>query len=192
MKPTVGIITAVLLSAALCAAQTESKTTPPAAPANTNTFIIGPLDVLDIRVWDNPKLSGFYDVRPDGIISMPLIGELKADGLTIAEFARLVKEKLSTQINDPDVNIQPSRINSQKVYVLGEVNRQGEMPLTGNMTVLDAISNSGGFKDFSNPKKITIMRGTKQFKFNYKDVSKGRHMEQNIPLQSGDHIFVPE
>ena len=183
-------------------AQTASKTSPPdsgkpagpaaAADSSSSPYVIGPLDVLDIRVWNNPNLSNFYEVRPDGFISMPLIGETKADGLTIADLTRVLKEKLSSQINQPELNVQPSRINSKKIFVLGEVNRQGEMPLTGKMTVLDALSNCAGFKDFANPKKIYVLRDGKRFNFNYKDVSKGKHMEQNIVLQNGDYIFVPE
>ncbi|MEP6717259.1 MAG: polysaccharide biosynthesis/export family protein [Terriglobia bacterium] len=200
------ILPAVIMAVAVCAAQTESKSAPPpaavpapsaagspAAPEPTaGKYVIGPLDVLEIKVWHNPDLTGFFPVRPDGFISMPLIGEFKADGLTVAELTSLVKEKLSAQINDPDVNIQPSRTNSKKIFILGQCNRQGEMPLMGEMKVLDAISNCGGFKDFANPKKIYVLRGTQRFPFNYNDVSKGKRMEQNIVLQSGDYIIVPE
>ncbi len=205
MKPSFGIVSTLIFSVAVCSAQSENKSTPPVpavaaaagappAPVDSATgkYVIGPLDVLEIKVWHNPDVSGFFEVRPDGFISMPLIGEFKADGLTVADLTRVVKEKLSTQINEPDVNIQPSRMNSKKVYINGAVNKQGEMPLTSQMTVLDALSNSGGFRDFSNPKKIYVLRAGKQLKFNYNEVKKGRHMEQNIVLQNGDHIFVPE
>ncbi len=161
------------------------------AQTDSRPYVIGPLDVLDIRVWNDPKLSGIFDVRPDGIISMPLIGELRADGLTVPDLTKLIKEKLSSVMNEPEVNIQPARINSKKIYVLGAVLRTGEMPLVGSMTVLDAISNCGGFKDFARPSKIYVLRKGEKLNFNYKDVSKGKHMEQNILLESGDHIFVP-
>ncbi|HWD98355.1 MAG TPA: polysaccharide biosynthesis/export family protein, partial [Bryobacteraceae bacterium] len=161
----------------------------PAPP--TAAYVVGTLDVLEIRVWNDPKMSGIYTVRPDGIISLPLIGEFPADGLTVPALTELVKKKLETVMNDPEVNIQVAKINSKRVFIFGGVGRTGEMPLYENMTVLDALSNVG-FKDFANTKKIRIMRGTQTFMFNYKDVSRGRNMEQNIYLQNGDRIFVPE
>jgi len=154
--------------------------------------VVGTLDVLEVRIWNDPKLSGIYTIRPDGILSLPLIGEFPADGYTVPQLTKVITDKLKTEINDPVVNIQVVKINSKRVFVFGGVLRAGEMPLYQNMTVLDALSNVGGFKDFANPKKIRIMRGTQTFLFNYKDVSRGRHMEQNIYLQNGDRIFVPE
>jgi polysaccharide biosynthesis/export protein len=95
-------------------------------------------------------------------------------------------------MEDPEVNVQVARINSKKFYIYGGCLRQGEFPLNGNMTVLDAFANCGGFKDFANLKKIYILRGAEQLPFNYKDVSHGKRMEQNRQLQNGDRIFVPE
>lgn len=160
-------------------------------PDANGPYVVGTLDVLEIRVWNDPKLSGIYTVRPDGIISLPLIGEFKADGMTVPQLTDAVRAKLTTVMNDPEVNIQVAKINSKRIYVFGGVMRPGEMPLYQNMTVLDALSNVG-FRDFANTKKIRIMRGNQTFTFNYKDVSKGKHMEENIFLQSGDRIFVPE
>jgi polysaccharide export outer membrane protein len=160
-------------------------------PPPTQPYVVGTLDVLEIRVWNDPKLSGIYTVRPDGIISMPLIGEFPADGLDVPQLTDLVKKKLETVMNDPEVNIQVAKINSKRVFVFGGVLRTGEMPLYQNMTVLDALSNVG-FKDFANTKKIRIMRGTQTFLFNYKEASRGKNMDQNIYLQNGDRIFVPE
>jgi polysaccharide export outer membrane protein len=156
-------------------------------------YVIGALDVLSITVWNDAKLSGFFDVRPDGMISMQLIGEMKADGLTVSELTDVIKKKLNASVmEDPEVNVQVAKINSKKYYIYGGCSRQGEFPLTGEMTVMDAFANCGGFKDFANPKKIYILRGTEQLPFNYKDVSHGKHMEQNRRLQNGDRIFVPE
>jgi polysaccharide export outer membrane protein len=166
--------------------------TPSTSPPEPRTpYVVGTLDVIEVRIWNDPKISGIYTIRPDGILSLPLVGEFRADGYTVPQLTKVVKEKLSTLINDPEVNIQVVKINSKRVFVFGGVLRPGEMPLIENMTVLDALSNVG-FKDFANPKKIRIMRGTQTFLFNYKDVSRGRHMEQNIYLQNGDRIFVPE
>jgi polysaccharide export outer membrane protein len=156
-------------------------------------YVIGSLDVLSVTVWNDAKLSGFFDVRPDGMMSMPLIGEMRADGLTVNELTALIKNKLSaTVMEDPEVNVQVARVNSKKFYIYGGCLRQGEFPLNGSMTVMDAFANCGGFKDFVNLKKIYILRGTEQIPFNYKDVSHGKHMEQNRQLQNGDRIFVPE
>jgi polysaccharide export outer membrane protein len=84
-----------------------------------------------------------------------------------------------------------ARVNSKRYFIFGEVGRGGEFPLIADTTVLEALSNTGGFREFANPKKIYVLRGTKKLKFNYKDVSQGKHMEQNIFLENGDKIFVP-
>lgn len=162
-----------------------------ALPVQDRPYVIGALDVLEIRVWNDPKLSGMYNVRPDGMIAFPLIGELKADGFTVPGLTEIVRQKLMAVMNDPNVNIQVAKINSKRIFVFGGVGHPGEMPLVENMTVLDALSNVG-FSAFANVKKIVIMRGTQKFTFNYKDAIKGKHMEQNIYLQNGDRIFVPE
>jgi len=173
-----------------------AESAPPVSSAadEEKPYVIGSLDVLEIKVWNDAKLSGIFDVRPDGMISLPLIGEMKADGLTVAELTKLVKAKLAVSVmEDPEVNIQVARINSKKFYIFGGCLRQGEFPLIGATTVLDAFASCGGFKDFANLKKIYILRGpTQRFAFNYKEVSQGKHMEQNIRLQNGDRIFVPE
>jgi polysaccharide export outer membrane protein len=164
-----------------------------AGDSSSTPYVIGPLDVLSVTVWNDAKLSGFFDVRPDGMISMPLIGEIKADGLTVGDLTGLIKKKLNaTVMEDPEVNVQVTKINSKKFYIYGGCARQGEFPLTGSTTVMDAFANCGGFKDFANLKKIYVLRGNKQLPFNYKDVSHGKHMEQNIQIQNGDRIFVPE
>lgn len=155
-------------------------------------YVIGPLDVLEIKVWNNPNLSNIADVRTDGIISMPLVGEVVASGLTVAELTGAIKDKLNSVIIEPEVNIQVVRYNSKKYSIFGGCMRQGEFPLIGDVTVLDAFANCGGFKDFANLKKIYILRGKEKLKFNYADVIKGKHMEQNIPLENGDRIVIPE
>ena len=167
--------------------------TPDAKPGS-KPYIIGPLDVLDVTVWNDAHLSHIYDVSPDGTISMPLIGLVKADGLTQSELAASISEKLLTVLNSPEVNIQVLKVNSKKYYLIGGVIRPGEYPLTAETTVLDAIANCGGFHDFANKKKIRIVRKgvAKPFFFNYVDVSKGKHMEENIILQNGDYIIVDE
>jgi polysaccharide export outer membrane protein len=125
---------------------------------------------------------------------MPLIGQIKADGETVDSLTRIVRNRLGATVFEcpPEVNIQVLRNNSKKYYIYGGVLKQGEFPLNGPMTVLDAFANCGGFKDFANQKKIYILRGDQKLKFNYKEVSQGKNKAQNIALRNGDRIFVPE
>jgi polysaccharide export outer membrane protein len=174
-----------------------AATTDPAATTTLadgkmrKSYVIGPLDILDIRVWNDPKLSGIFDVRPDGVISMNLIGEIRADGLTVPELTKAIVAKLSDLMNAPEVNVQVARVNSKRYFIFGEVIKGGEFPLIADTTVIEALSNTGGFREFASPRKIYVLRGTKKLKFNYKEVSQGKHMEQNILLENGDKIFVP-
>ena len=157
-------------------------------------YIIGSLDVVEIQVWNSPNLTGIRDIGSDGLMSMPLIGEIRADGLTKEQLTSLIKEKLAASVfaDPPEVTVQVLRVNSKKYYVFGGVNRSGEFPLIGCMTVLDAFANTGGFHDFAKTKAIYILRGDKKLKFNFKEVSQGKKMEQNVQLENNDRIFVPE
>lgn len=161
---------------------------------NEKPYVIGSLDVLYIRVWNNQNLTGPVDVRPDGMLSMPLIGEVKADGLTVSALKEIITAKLGDFLNSPEVDIQVSRVNSKKFFILGGVNRPGAYPLVGKTTVSEALSSAGGFRDFANQKKIYVLRGTKKFNFNYKDVILGKHLEQDIALENGDkkHFLIEE
>jgi polysaccharide biosynthesis/export protein len=164
----------------------------PAAKPGGKLYIIGPLDVLYVRVWDNVNLTGAVDVRPDGMISMQLIGEIKADGLTAEQLKDAIAQRLTEYVNNPVVDVQVARINSKKIFIYGGVLRAGAFPLIERTTVMDALASAGGFKEFANTKKIEVHRGTKKFLFNYKDVSKGKNLEQDIELEPGDRIIVPE
>ncbi|MGD1072581.1 MAG: polysaccharide biosynthesis/export family protein [Bryobacteraceae bacterium] len=181
-------------------APAETKSAAAPTRVSPKPYVIGPLDVVDVNVWNDAKLSHIYDVSPDGTISMPLIGIVKADGLTPAELTAVIRDKLQAVAfqNAPDVNIQVVRNNSKKFYIFGGVGHPGEYPLNGETTVLDAFANCGGFHDFANKKKIRILRTPPgggpptTYYFNYNEVSKGKHMEKNIVLQNGDRIFVDE
>jgi polysaccharide biosynthesis/export protein len=162
----------------------------PGVPLELKDFIIGAEDVLVIRVWREPELSGQYVVRPDGKISLPLVNELQAAGLTPEGLKATIVSSLSRYINNPEVSISVGQVNSRKYYIQGEVNRPGSYPLVVPTTVLEALVNAGGFKEFANTKKIIILRGKTQLRFNYKDVTKGKHTEQNIRLEPGDQIIV--
>ena len=163
------------------------------APAGPD-YIIGPDDVLHISVWKETDLTNTLPVRPDGKISMPLLDDVQAAGLTPMQLANSLTERLKKFISDPRVTVVVTQMNSQKVYILGEVTHTGAMPLTPNMTVLQAVA-SAGFTQFANTKGIYVLRteGGRQQKlpFNYKNVVKGESMDQNILLHPGDTIVVP-
>jgi polysaccharide export outer membrane protein len=159
-------------------------------------YLIGSSDVLAITVWKEPEISKSVPVRPDGKISLPLVGELQAAGRTPLQLEQDIASKLKTYITNPDVNVIVQQINSEKFNILGRVARPGSFPLAGATTVLDAIAIAGGFQDFAKQKGVYILRqnpGGSQTRipFNYKDVVKGKHPEQNIKLQSGDTVVVP-
>jgi polysaccharide biosynthesis/export protein len=170
--------------------------TPPAAnaggaPVDTSTYKIGPQDSLKVVVWREQDFSGVYTVHSDGKITLPLIGDIQAGGLTADEVGKNLTTALSKLIVKPLVTVTVQQVLSKKYYMDGEIGRPGEYPLAAPTTVLEAISLAGGLRDFANGKKIYILRGSERLKFNYKDVIKGKNLEQNIPLQSGDHVVVP-
>ena len=125
---------------------------------------------------------------------MPMIEDFKAAGLTLPELEKLITQKLRDDggILDPIVNVQLLRNNSKKYTIVGGVLKTGPFPLLQETTILEALASAGGFKDFAKQTKIYLMRGNKKYPFNYKDVSKGKHWEQNITIEDGDYIFVPE
>jgi polysaccharide export outer membrane protein len=160
------------------------------APVDPKTYVIGPEDVLHVQVFREIDLTRAVGVRPDGKITMPLIGDMQAAGLTPERFSAQLKQALSTFINNPDVTVSVAQVNSKHYTLAGEVGRPGPAPLVLPTHVFDALS-SAGFKDFANKKKIVIIRGTQRIKFNYNDVLHGKHLETNILLEPGDTIYVP-
>lgn len=162
----------------------------PASPVDPKSYKIGAEDILLIRVWREPELSGAVAVRPDGQITLPLIGDLQAGGLTPEGLTASITEKLSTLMNAPQVMVSVQSVRSKKYYITGEVNRPGMFPLVTPTTILEALSQAGGFREFANTKKIVIMRGEKRLKFNYKEVVAGKHLEQNVLIENNDHLIV--
>jgi len=170
--------------------------TAPAKPdsgvaVDPKTYVIGAQDILSIKVWREQDFTGLYTVRPDGKITLPLIGDVQASGLTPERLGDQLKQGLSNYINSPDVSVSLQAVGSKKFYITGEVNRPGEYVLAIPTKVFDALSNSGGFRDFANKKKIIIIRGADRLKFNYQDILKGKNLEQNIFLENGDTVVVP-
>ena len=196
----------IVLIATSCAYSQDAQKTPPAsgttakpAPeaksANAEEYRIEPQDLVRIDVWKEPDISRTIPVRPDGKISLPLMNDVQAAGLTAMELAGSIREGLSKYITSPQVTVTVSEINSRRVYVTGEVMRPGAQPLLPNMTALQALTSAGGFTQFAKTKSIYILRieDGKQVKhpFNYKAVLDGKHPEDNIQLQPGDVIVVP-
>ena len=157
-----------------------------------NKYSIGAEDVLAIQVWREPDFTRVLAVRPDGKITMPLIGDLQAAGLTPIQLTKDLTEKLSQLVNHPDVTIIVEQVRSKKYYIDGGVNRSGEYPLITPTKILEALSKTGGFTEFADRKHITILRGNRTFRFNYLEVIRGKKMEQNIFLENGDHIIVKQ
>lgn len=182
------------------AAPAQAKPDPDAAAAATalpasvdpNKFDLGAEDVILVRVWREPDLSGVHVVRPDGKITLPLVGEIQASGETPTRLAAKIAELLGKEyIRDPQVTVSVQAVRSKRYYVSGEVMRPGAYPLVVPTTVFEALTLAGGFREFANTKKITIIRGSERLKFNYKDVVKGKNLGQNIQLENGDTINVP-
>lgn len=191
---------ALIVLLAICSLPVWSQTktadaTPVKSATDDPTYVIGPEDMLNVAVWKEPDFSNTVPVRPDGKISLPLLGDVEASGRTPDQLAQDLTVKLKKYIDDPHVTVVVTAINSKRVYILGEVNHPGTMNMSPNMTVLQAISAAGGPTAYANTKKITVLRTVagKQTKyaFNYKEVIKGNDVQQNILLQAGDTIVVP-
>ncbi len=168
----------------------------PKKPATDDpNYVIGGQDVLDINVWKEPELTRTVPVRPDGKISMPLLNDVQAAGLTPTQLAEQITTSLKKFVTGPQVTVIVTQINSQRIYLMGEVNRAGAYPLLPGMTVLQGLSSGGGFTQFANLKKIYVLRvvdGKQQkYPFNYKDVVNGKATDQNVVLRPGDTIVVP-
>jgi len=157
-------------------------------------YVIGADDTLRISVWKEPDLSENLPVRPDGKISMPLLNDIQAAGLTPLQLRDSITEKLKKYVADPRVTVVVTAMNSQRVFVTGEVNHSGPVALLPHMTVLQVLGQAG-FTQFANVKGIYILRNEngKQVKIpcNYKEMVKGNHPEQNIAMKPGDTVVVP-
>jgi polysaccharide export outer membrane protein len=209
-SPPIRVILLFALSLSLLSA-TPQKDTPkkekkgakPAAPEaavaagptlDPKTFVIGPEDILAIQVWRDQEVSRLVMVRPDGKITLQLLGEIQAAGLTPEGLSQQVFDglsKLKKSIDKSEVTVTVQTVNSRKYFIQGEVNKAGNFPLLVPTTVLEALGNAGGFREFANQKKIVIIRKTgERFNFNYKEVIAGKKLEQNIQLQPGDQIIV--
>ena len=158
------------------------------------SYVIGPEDTLHVSVWKEPELTATLPVRSDGKISLPLLNDVTAAGLTPMQLAASVQEKLRRYLEDPRVTVVVTQMNSRKFFVTGEVQHTGAMQLLPNMTVLQALASSG-LTQFANTKKIYVLRSVngvqQRLPVNYKQLVKGRSLTENIVLKPGDTIVVP-
>jgi polysaccharide export outer membrane protein len=158
-------------------------------------YVIGAEDVLGVLFWREQEMSGDVVVRPDGMVTLPLIGELKAAGLKPEAVRDAIQAAATKFLADANVTVVVRQINSRKVFITGQVARPGEFPLASPRTVLQLIALSGGLTEYAEGDKVTIMRtdgaATQTLRFNYKEVTKGKKIEQNILLKPGDTVVVP-
>lgn len=209
MKREIGLTTALLLGLAAAAGWAQDNAKPkekekPATAAASHlrepvsvagpSYIIGADDTLHVSVWKETDLTATLPVRPDGMISLPLLNDVQAAGLTPMQLAASIQEKLKKYVTDPHVTVVVTAMNSQRIYVTGEVLHTGAMSLLPNMTVLQALANAG-FTQFANTKGIYLLRfengRQKKLPVNYRQLIKGEAMEHNIILKPGDTIVVP-
>ncbi len=184
--------------AATAPAPVPAPAAPPAAAqvlALPADYVIGADDVLSIVVWREKDLSTDVTVRPDGRITLPLINDVMASGLSPDQLRDQLKTQFDKFVEDPSVSVVVKAINSRKVFITGMVSKPGPFPVTSPITVLQLISMAGGLNEFARQKEIIVMRTEhgKQIaiKFNYDDVRKGKKLQQNIELRPGDTVIVP-
>ena len=169
--------------------------TAPAAADEMAAYSVAPGDVLRIAVWKEPELSGDAFVRLDGMITVPLVGDVKAAGKTTEQIATEVRTRLRPFLETPQVTVTVSQAVSARFYVIGEVTTSGAFPLTGRITVLQALALAGGFREFAKRERIVLIREKhgerKAIPFNFRDLEAGINLEQNIAVESGDTLIVP-
>jgi polysaccharide export outer membrane protein len=179
-------------------AQARQRVPSPTSAATVTVppdFVIGPEDVLGVMFWREPDISGDVAVRPDGVITLPLLGDIKAAGLRPEQLREQIEAAADKYLTDANVTVLVRQINSRKVFITGEVTTPGPYPLTGPRTVMQLIALAGGVTEYADTENVSILRQeqgrTRALKFNYKDVAKGKKLEQNIQLQPGDTVVVP-
>ena len=212
--PTLAVVMAVVMTVVSMSGSAFAQTTP-AAPSSaapkpaTATgapvvpgavepppgYVIGPEDVLAVVFWREKDLSTDAAVRPDGMITVPLLNDVHAAGLTPDALRERIQATASKFVEDPSVTVVVKAINSRKVYITGQIGKSGQYPLTGPTTVMQLIALAGGLNEYADNDRILIMRteAGKQIakRFNYEDVRKGKNLSQNIELLPGDTVIVP-
>jgi polysaccharide biosynthesis/export protein len=163
--------------------------------ADPTSYTVKPGDLLNISVWKEPDLQGDVLVTPDGTFAFPLVGQVDARGKSVTDLHKMISERLKGYISDPVVTVSVKEIKGNKVYVIGQVTRPGEFIVNPSVDVMQALSMAGGTTPYASLGNIMILRrggGSQQsFRFDYTNVVKGRDLQQNIELQSGDVVVVP-
>ncbi len=177
------------------ASSTRPPVTAPVGVAAPPDYTIGPNDVLTVVFWRDKDMSGDVSVRPDGKISLPLVNDVQAAGLTPEQLRQQLTTAAARFVDDPTVTVVVKEINSRRAFITGQVAKPGPYPLSGPTTVLQLIAMAGGVLEYADSKHIVVMRtesgGPVSFTFNYKDVLKRKNLQQNIELKPGDTIIVP-
>ncbi len=177
------------------AAQAPAPPAPPAPAEEVLSYSVAPGDVLRIAVWKEPELSGDVFVRLDGMITVPLVGDIRAAGKTTGQIAAEVRDGLRPFLETPQVTVTVTQAVSARFYVIGEVTTSGAFPLTGRITVLQALALAGGFREFAKRERIVVIREArgerKAIPFNFRDLEAGINLEQNIVVEAGDTVIVP-
>jgi polysaccharide export outer membrane protein len=194
-----GLFACLSLSGQEAKKPTSTATSPKPTDASqtevNSDYKIGPQDVVRVDVWKEPDISRTIPVRPDGKISLPLLNDVQAMGLTATQLSAAIHDGLTKYLTNPQVTVTVTEINSRRVYVTGEVTRPGALALLPNMTVLQALTSAGGFTQFAKIKNIYVLRVEEgkqiQHPFNYKEVVKGKRPEDNVVLQPSDVVVVP-
>ena len=199
----VALLTGLMLVSTAGAQQAAVKSAPPRASLNApamgvpvaSDYIIGPEDMLQVSIWKNEAMSRTLPVRPDGKISLPLLHDITAAGLTPLQLRDKIAAALAEFMPNPEVSVSVMQVNSYRVSVLGEVQKPGVLQLKAPTTVLEALALAGGFRDFASPSKIVIFRKdasgqTQKLRFNY-NRAVGSAGEENLSLKSGDVVVVP-
>jgi polysaccharide biosynthesis/export protein len=192
---------AALICAAAASASAQGPLVPaptvaiPVGPAIVDEYVIGPDDVLVVQFWREKDLSAEVTVRPDGKVSLPLLSDVRAAGLTPEQLRDALNEAARKYIEDPIATVTVKQVNSRKVFITGQVEKPGPYPLIGRMTVLQLIATAGGLKDYVDGKNISVVRNEGGLevthRFNYQDALKRRNLRQNIELKAGDTVLVP-
>lgn len=173
----------------------RGATAPVDAVQPPTDYVIGPEDVLRVLFWRDETMTTEVVVRPDGKITIALIGDVQAAGLSTAQLTANLTTAAAKWIQDPAVTVSVKQINSRKVFITGSINKPGPYPLAGTMTVLQLIATAGGPTEYAKGKNISVVRvengQQKRYPFNYNDVSQGKNLKQNIELKVGDTVIVP-
>jgi polysaccharide export outer membrane protein len=177
------------------AQQSPTAPTVPGGVPLPPDFVIGPEDGLGVIFWHEPEMSGDVVVRPDGLITLPLIGAIRAAGLKPEALREEIQKAASPFLNEVNVMVVVRQINSRTVFITGEVAKPGAYPLAGPRTVMQLIALAGGLNEYADANSITVMRiengHQRSFQFHYRDVARGKALAQNITLQPGDTVVVP-